>query len=76
MVNHLKVSRQKDSIQFAREVVIYQGGLVMFWGGIMFGRRRCTPLIFIERTGTIYIENIIEANIQSLRKFYFLVRYC
>lgn len=58
---------RQERLLFAREVVPYQGGTVMFWGGIMYGRR--TPLILIERTmtGTIYAENIIEPIIQPLR---------
>lgn len=56
-----------ERLNFAREIVPYQGGTVMFWGGIMYGRR--TPLVLIERTmtGTIYAENIIEPIIQPLR---------
>lgn len=58
---------RQERLTFAREVVPYQGGSVMFWGGIMYGRR--TPLILIQRTmtGTIYVENIIEPIIQPLR---------
>lgn len=47
-------------LAFLQEVVPYQGGTVMFWGGIMHGYR--TPLIHIPETltGNIYLENVIR----------------
>lgn len=58
---------RQERLAFPQEVVPYQGGTVMFWGGIMFNRR--TALIPIERTmtGNIYAENIIRPIIHLLR---------
>lgn len=58
---------RQERLSFAREVVPYQGGSVMFWGGIMHGRR--TQLIPIPdtMTGDRYVRNIIEPIIYPLR---------
>ncbi|CAH1996574.1 unnamed protein product [Acanthoscelides obtectus] len=54
-------------LNLARELVPYQGGSIMFWGGIMFNQR--SPLIQIQGTMTaeIYEENVIQPIIQPLR---------
>lgn len=58
---------RQQRLNFPREVVPYEGGTVMFWGGIMFNRR--TPLIRVPQTMTsqIYMENIITPIIYPLR---------
>lgn len=55
-------------LTFATEVVPFQGGTEMFWGGIMYGRR--TRLIHIPQTltGDIYLENVIRPIIQPMRE--------
>lgn len=54
-------------LNFPREVAPYQGGTVMFWGGIMFNRR--TPLLPIRQnmTSRVYMETVIRPIIYPLR---------
>lgn len=56
-----------ERLVFCRETLPYQGGTVMFWGGIMHNRR--TPLIPIRQniTGDLYVENIIIPIVYPLR---------
>lgn len=55
--------RCQERLSFAREVIRYQGG-VMFWRGILHGRR--TQLISIPDTmaGDIYVRYIIESSLK------------
>lgn len=61
--NDIRVWRgraQRLHPNFIRERHYQQGGSVMFWGGIMFGRR--TPLVPIQgaMTGRKYRDDILE----------------
>ncbi|KAL1489394.1 hypothetical protein ABEB36_014296 [Hypothenemus hampei] len=58
---------RQERLTLPREVLPYQGGTIMFWGGIMFNHR--TQLIPIAQTmtGEIYAENIVRAIIYPLR---------
>lgn len=58
---------RQQRLNFYREVAAYEGGTVMFWGGIMHNRR--TPLIPIRQnmTSQVYIDNVITPIISPLR---------
>ncbi|CAH1983572.1 unnamed protein product [Acanthoscelides obtectus] len=57
----------QQRLNLAREVVPYQGGSIMFWGGIMFNHRSSLIQIQGTMTAEIYEENVIQPIIQPLR---------
>ncbi|CAH1968822.1 unnamed protein product [Acanthoscelides obtectus] len=66
----IRVSREpghQQRLNLAREVVPYQGGSIIFWGGIMFNHRSFLIQIQGTMTAEIYEENVIQPIIQPLR---------
>ncbi|CAH1976304.1 unnamed protein product [Acanthoscelides obtectus] len=50
----------QQRLNLVREVVPYQGGSIMFWGGIMFNNRSPSTQIQGTMTTEIYEENVIQ----------------
>lgn len=57
----------QQRLALAREVVPYEGGSVMFWGGIMYGRRTALVHVPVTMTGQIYIDLIVRPIVQPIR---------